>query len=89
MFESKWCLRSSNPIQIEIGDTCKKPKFGYKRGELGTFVRVVASPMLNQDGFTEADYDNAAEGIVKTSRAIPPCVMTFTSNHSQHELLVA
>jgi len=59
-----WAMANMNMIihdvegQIEIGDTFKNPKFRW-RGRLRTFDRVVANPMWNQDGFTEADYDTA------------------------------
>jgi len=37
--------------QIEIGDSCKNPKF-RKGNRLQTFDRVIANPMWNQDWFS-------------------------------------
>ena len=58
-----WAMVNMNMIihdmegEIEIGDTFKNPKF-RQGGKLRTFDRVVANLMLNQDWFTENDYDN-------------------------------
>ena len=57
-----WAMANMNLIihdlegRIEIGDSFKNPKFP-EANKLGSFDRVVANPMWNQNWFTEADYD--------------------------------
>ena len=72
-----WAMANMNMIihdmegLIEIGDTFKNPKFRDMQGRLRTFDRVVANPMWNQDGFTEADYDNDELGRFPAGAGFP------------------